>query len=171
MIGEITVEKDVIAEINQLHLDQCATAKQAIETAIRIGGLLTDQRAKCKRGEWLTWLKDNIQFSERTAQNYLRIYRDRQKYETVADLYAAYRIALPRSQKKVKKPTTKINIGLFGGIPVKLELSDKEFKLLNRALNPQSAPNEIEKALITFGLSLRMRRSSIQRFLGTDKAA
>jgi hypothetical protein len=170
MTDEVTAVKDMAAEINQLHLEQCATAKQALETAIRIGELLAEQRGKSKRGEWLPWFDANIHFSRKTGDNYRRVFKHRDKFVNVTNLSDAYRIAIPKP-KKIKKMQPVTNIRLFGGIPVKLELSDKEFKLLNRALNPQSAPNEIEKALITFGLSLRTRRSCIQRFLGTDKAA
>jgi Protein of unknown function (DUF3102) len=168
MIDELTVAKDVITEINRLHLNQCATAKQALETAIQIGGLLAEQRGKSKRGEWLPWLKTNIQFSRQTADRYLRVYKCREKLLSVSNLSDAYRISIPKSKKIVKK---EINVGLFGGIRVKLELSEREFKLLNRALNPESSPNEIEKALITFGLSLRTRRSSIQRYTSNERAA
>jgi hypothetical protein len=163
------VVKDSADEINQLHEANCTHAKQTIENAIRIGELLSIERAKHKHGEWLPWLKANIKFDQKTAHNYRRIYKHRDKLGNVPNLTEAYRISLPGNSKARNRDVTKPKVlGLFGGIRVKLELSEKEFKLLNRALNPQSAPNEIEKAINTFVLSLRTRCSSIQRFLGTD---
>ena len=80
------------SEINRLHGEICQAARTTIEKAIRIGELLTEQKAGLKHGEWLPWLKANVQFSARTASNYLRVSesRFRLKSETISDLTDAY---------------------------------------------------------------------------------
>ena len=65
-------------------------ARTALEKAIRIGGLLTEQRARCKHSEWLPWLKANVQFAQATAYNYQRLYKDRAKFTNVVTLNEAY---------------------------------------------------------------------------------
>jgi Protein of unknown function (DUF3102) len=80
------------AEINRLHSEICDAVRTSIENAIRIGELLTEQKAVLKHGEWLPWLKANVQFTARTASNYLRVFENRLrlKSETISDLTDAY---------------------------------------------------------------------------------
>lgn len=46
------------------------------QCALEIGKCLTDAKSIIKHGEWTNWLKERVQFSERTAQNYMRIYKE-----------------------------------------------------------------------------------------------
>lgn len=64
-----------------------------LEKAVRIGELLAQQKGALKHGEWLPWLETNIQFTDRTARNYMRVYkkRDQIKTETISDLTDAYK--------------------------------------------------------------------------------
>ena len=79
-------------EINRLHHEIDNMARTAPEKAIRIGELLAEQHACCKHGEWLPWLKANVQFSSKTAYNYEGIYRERSKFVNVTNLAEAYRL-------------------------------------------------------------------------------
>lgn len=57
--------------------------------ALRCGDLLIKAKATVQHGHWLPWLRQNIAFSERTAQGYMRIaqrYSSLQKRDSVADL-------------------------------------------------------------------------------------
>jgi hypothetical protein len=38
-----------------------------LEKAIRIGELLVTQKAECGHGNWLPWIKANLDFSEQTT--------------------------------------------------------------------------------------------------------
>src|SRR6266404_1444826 len=84
----------VAVEINKLHSEICGYARITIGKAIRIGGLLAEQKSKCKHGEWLPWIEANIQFTDRTARNYMRVYerRDLVKMETISDLTGVYKL-------------------------------------------------------------------------------
>lgn len=86
----------VANEINERHERMELLAKEAVSNAIRIGELLSDERKHCKYGEWLPWLKANIVFTSKTAENYIRVYKDRTKLETVSNLTEAYRIVFPK---------------------------------------------------------------------------
>jgi Protein of unknown function (DUF3102) len=83
-----------IIEINRLHAEICQAARTTIEKAIRIGELLTEQKATLKHGEWLPWLKANVEFSRQTADNYRRVYEKREdiKLLNVGNLTDAYRL-------------------------------------------------------------------------------
>jgi hypothetical protein len=55
-------------EANAAHRRIVAT----VQDAIAIGEFLTRQKAKLKHGEWLPWVKENLEFSRQTADNYRR---------------------------------------------------------------------------------------------------
>ena len=58
--------------------------------AIRIGQLLTEQKEFIGHGLFLSWMKSNIDISERTARNYMGLYAHRDKTANIADLQEAY---------------------------------------------------------------------------------
>ena len=87
-------------EINRLHHELRVAFRTAINKAIRIGELLTEQHARCKYGEWLPWLKANVQFCSKTAYNYESIYRDRSKLVNVTNLTEAYRLLTGKPERQ-----------------------------------------------------------------------
>jgi Protein of unknown function (DUF3102) len=91
-------------EIVKLHNEIFGHLRQSLEKAIRIGELLTEQKDSLKHGEFTPRLKANLPFSDRTAQNYMRVYRDRDriKTETVSDLTGAYQLIA--SHKELPAP-------------------------------------------------------------------
>lgn len=78
--------------IRELHFGIEEKLRSAVTDAIEIGQLLFEQKAELAHGEWLPWLRVNVGFSERTAQNYLRVFEHRDKTASVADLTQAYRM-------------------------------------------------------------------------------
>lgn len=83
-----------VAEIRNLHLALAGFVQKSVDTAIRIGELLTAQKCAVGHGGWQRWISENLPFSERTARNYMRLYeqRDRVKTANVADLSVAYNL-------------------------------------------------------------------------------
>ena len=88
-----TLTKDRLSEIaktlNAEHNELENTLKQSMARAVNIGRLLTEAKELVKHGNWGAWLKNNCSFSERTAQNYMRVYSnypELAKNATVADL-------------------------------------------------------------------------------------
>lgn len=47
--------------------------RDAVETVIEIGEYLTEAKDYLSHGDWLKWLAENVHFSQRTAQNYMRL--------------------------------------------------------------------------------------------------
>jgi len=80
------IEKSRVQEITQLHDEIGGYLKMSLEKAIKIGELLTEQKASLKHGEWLPWIESNLPFSTRTAEVYLKCYREREKIAESANL-------------------------------------------------------------------------------------
>lgn len=45
-------------------------------TVLEIGRRLTEAKRLVRHGEWANWLKQRVNYSQRTANNYMRIYRE-----------------------------------------------------------------------------------------------
>jgi hypothetical protein len=58
-------------EIVKLHNEIIDALKMTLRKAIRIGELLTEQKQSLKHGEFAPWIKDNLPFTDRTAQMYM----------------------------------------------------------------------------------------------------
>ncbi len=94
---------DMGTEINDAHALAMVHAGEAMNNALRCGDLLTEAKAAAKHGQWLPWLRQNIAFSERTAQAYMRLAAKfgPDKRNAVADLSVRrvlQEIATPRRQ-------------------------------------------------------------------------
>jgi hypothetical protein len=94
-------------EINRLHGEIVQLAKISLGSAQYIGQLLTEHKASLNHGEWLPWLKRHIRFSEKTAQNYIRLHERRAEIKSanVSDLASAYKLLNPRQSEPPKKFT------------------------------------------------------------------
>jgi hypothetical protein len=79
-------------QINLLHRTIMANARQCLADALEAGRLLKEQKDELGRGEWLPWLAENVSFNARTAQRYMKLHenRDRFKNDSVSYLMDAY---------------------------------------------------------------------------------
>jgi hypothetical protein len=59
-------------EINEAHRLARASAETAVQHAVRCGQLLIQQRKAMKYGEFTPWVKQNCEFSQATANNYMK---------------------------------------------------------------------------------------------------
>ena len=75
-----------VEEINWLHTQICAASRTTLDKAIRIGELLAQQKSALKHGQWLPWLKANVEFSHKTATSYMHLWDRRSEFETVSNL-------------------------------------------------------------------------------------
>ena len=78
-------------EIREKHRQATECASQAVQLAREAGDLLIQAKAALPHGQWGTWVKENCDLSERTAQSYMRLSReipklDGAKAQRVADL-------------------------------------------------------------------------------------
>ena len=82
---------DLAQEINKEHHLCDESLKAGLEHAMSAGKLLIRAKEQMKHGDWLNWLKENCECSERTAQAYMRVVRllptlPEGKAQRVADL-------------------------------------------------------------------------------------
>ena len=84
--GERDIEA-VTAEIVRLKRD----AGKAI---LAIGDRLIEAKSMLSHGEWRTWLTERVDFSERTAQNFMRLAREWSNPQALADLGATKALTL-----------------------------------------------------------------------------
>jgi hypothetical protein len=108
-ITELSLQS-VGKEVSRLHREILCAAHQSLNKAIRIGELLYRAKTKAEHGAWLTWLRANVNFSERTAQRYMSCYERRVKLKAanVVDLQEAYALlCLPMRGKSAISLATK----------------------------------------------------------------
>lgn len=78
--------------------------KEKAGTAILdIGRRLIEAKAMLPHGEWLPWLTERVEFSERSAQNLMRLAREWSNPQALADLGATKALtllALPREERE-----------------------------------------------------------------------
>lgn len=87
---------DVITEEINFYKQQAGMA------ILEIGKRLVEAKAQLSHGEWLPWLEKKVEFSERSAQQYIRLWKEYGKSATVADLgvrKALVLLALPESER------------------------------------------------------------------------
>lgn len=64
------------------------------EAILTIGRCLNEAKEVLSHGEWLPWLTEKVEFSERTAQNFMRLSREWSNPQALADLGAVKALAL-----------------------------------------------------------------------------
>lgn len=64
------------------------------EAILTIGRGLIEAKGLLPHGEWLPWLTERVEFSERSAQNFMRLAREYANPQTLADLGASKALAL-----------------------------------------------------------------------------
>lgn len=64
------------------------------EAILTIGRCLIEAKEKLPHGEWLPWLNERVEFSERTARNFMRLAREWSNRQALADLGAAKALTL-----------------------------------------------------------------------------
>lgn len=77
--------------------------KQAGEAILGIGQRLIEAKEMLPHGEWLPWLTERVDFSERTAQYYMRLAREWTNPQSIADLGAtkAFKLlAIPSEERE-----------------------------------------------------------------------
>ena len=87
---------DVITEEINFYKQQAGMA------ILEIGKRLVEAKEQLSHGEWLPWLEKKVEFSERSAQQYIRLWKEYGKSATVADLgvrKALVLLALPDTER------------------------------------------------------------------------
>jgi len=103
-------------EINRLHGEIMAAVRTTLEKAIRVGELLTKCRTKCQHGDWLPWLKANVQMDQKSVWRYMQIFEHREKLGNLPNLTEALQLIneVRVADKKAKAPKDKPEPQAFG---------------------------------------------------------
>lgn len=90
-------------EIRSEHEQVGIAMRSALVHAMRVGELLIEAKAQIGHGCWLPWLEEHCDLAERTAQAYMRLYRDRDRLDPqrVADLSVREALGLLAEPKPV----------------------------------------------------------------------
>lgn len=81
--------------------------RQAGSAILEIGKRLVEAKGQLSHGEWLPWLEEKVAFSERSAQQYMRLWKEYGKSALSADLSiskALVLLALPESEREDSPP-------------------------------------------------------------------
>lgn len=72
-LSEERTEKVIANEINYIKRRTCETVLSA---SVEIGRLLCEAKTKVASGAWMTWLSENVNYSQSTANNLMRLYEE-----------------------------------------------------------------------------------------------
>jgi hypothetical protein len=87
--------------INAAHVECEKSLRASVEHAIRAGELLLEAKRTVGHGEWIKWLAENVKFSDRLAQAYMRLARlPVEKRNAVADLPLREALSAIRNREK-----------------------------------------------------------------------
>lgn len=100
------VEERVPAEVRPIETIEAEIwlyKQQAGASILEIGRRLIEAKAQLEHGEWLVWLEEKVDFSETTAQRFMRLAREYANPSPVTDLGASKALALlalPASERE-----------------------------------------------------------------------
>lgn len=107
-IPKTEIKNDEVSEINLLHQSILQDLSNAIQSAILIGEKLSNQKRIIGHGNWIPWMKANLEFSDSTAKRYIRLYENKTllNRSPVTDLKSALQlISESKNEEKDVTPT------------------------------------------------------------------
>jgi hypothetical protein len=121
-------EDPLATRINAKYRELEGLARSTVEASIELGGMLLEKKEGMRQGEWGPWLRAYFQGSERQAQRFMKLYRDRDKLRAnptrVADMslrQALRAISSPPKEDQKEDSTKKLAKQLKGkGVNPKL---------------------------------------------------
>ena len=119
-------------------------SQQAGMSIIEIGKRLHEAKICLPHGEWGNWLKNEVNFSERTAQNFMRIAREYQNPQMIADMgnsatKALLLLSLPAEERESFVAEEHI---IDGEAKTVAEMTTKEMEELTKQLAAERAEKE-----------------------------
>jgi hypothetical protein len=104
--------EDLATRIKTAHRAVRDAAKNIVREAITAGVALIDAKRQVGHGNWLRWLRDNCELSERAAEVYVECARNRQKLEAI--IAGAANMTLAQALREIKPKLDKGNDGAMG---------------------------------------------------------
>ena len=145
------------------------TYEYVLKASVEIGERLSAAKELVPHGQWTEWLAEKVDYSQSTANNFMRIYREysddqismtgRTKSETFASLsysQAVALFALPEHQREE--------------FVEQHDVSDMSVKELKEAIAAQKAAEQAQAEAEQLAESARMKAAALQRELDTATA-
>ncbi len=146
---------ELATEINREHT-QCGVAfLDSTRHARNAGGMLIEAKGQVQHGEWADWLKENVTFSERTAQLYMRISRSWPEIETQLSATGVADFSVRQIQGFIAAPAE--NDGR--SVRVKAEKVEPEVRKVSDADTPTAEVHTTTEDHPGRSMSLKVRRS------------
>src|SRR6516165_401568 len=143
---------DLAARIRAEHQAVSAALRDSVRHAIAAGELLIEAKGQLGHGRWLPWLRDHCAISERTAQLYVRVAKNRAEIEAqirndVADLSLNEVAALLMLSSDVRKLLNfaKQAEGLSGESLIEFCIANNVGVIKDTGYNPFAGRSEAEK--------------------------
>jgi hypothetical protein len=197
---EKSLEKDgaLTERINAKYREVEDLARSTVEAGIELGKMLVEKKEALGHGEWLPWLRENFEGSERHAQRFMRLYSERDRLLSnatrVSDLSlsgALEALATPRIEPPpldvpatlpsalengAREPTPESPAVLENGVEAQ---PPRELGVIERAqMTPEgrAALAEADNEFMAEGLYLKMRSKihdlySFSRHMTPEEAA
>ena len=150
------------------------TAGNAI---LDIGRRLIEAKAILPHGDWLPWLEDKVDFSERTAQGFMALARAYSNPQTLADLGASKALALLALPEQEREPFAGAVRLVDGQEKTVQEMSTRELRQAIRERDEARAAQEKMAADMAFanerieGLNTDLQAKSEEADRAGDEAA
>jgi hypothetical protein len=112
--NEVAQQDELTQRINEKYREVEEMHRSTVEGAIELGGMLIEKKESLAHGEWLPWVKQYFEGSDRHARRFMELYRDRDKLlagnrTRVSDLCvrgALQELGETHNKSKVRRPWT-----------------------------------------------------------------
>ena len=120
---------EVVRSIGKLHKEIVHSIKISLKNGIAIGGILEKVKKELGHKNWGPWIKAYLPFSQRTATNYMSLFKHRKEIKTanVSDLQTAYRLISDPEKHHMSK--------------ARLENTNRRIKFANKKSNFKNPKN------------------------------
>lgn len=118
--------------------------RNAGQAIIEIGKRLNEAKAQLSHGEWLPWLREKVDISERSARDFMRLAREYSKSAEIADLGASKALALLALPVSEREQFAAEKHEVDG---VEKSVSDMTAKELKKAIEERDAARQTMEAM------------------------
>ena len=128
-------------DIEAITNDILEAKRRGGEAILTIGRCLTEAKQSLPHGEWLPWLNERVELSERTAQKFIKLAREWSNPNTLADLGASKALmllALPESERERLAEDHNV-----------IDMSARQLEQAGKALDQVNALMERQEAVMT----------------------
>ena len=125
-LPEDDLDADQPRDIETITGDILEAKRVGGEAILTIGRCLTEAKEVLPHGEWLPWLTEKVEFSERTAQNFMRLSREWSNPQTLADFGASKALALLALPAEEREQFMAENHAVDGGEKTVIDMSVRE---------------------------------------------